>query len=292
MQKGLVSVLFISMNHEKYVEQGALSVLNQSWSELEILFVDNNSADRTFEIADVVFRNSGFPYKGFKRKENYGISANLNFLLKEANGEFIAVLSGDDWWDNDNLMMKINYLNDHQQVGLVYGNGYKFFQYENRKHLFYDKMQKSGNLFSDLLKGNLFFAVSVISRREMLEQIGGYDEQMPMEDWDMYLRMAEQHEIGYLDNPTCYSRITGKNLSNNIEFMNAGYAQYFKKYKKYPEMRIARQNIKMAQAFQLAHYSPGIKSLLYILKNFQFKKGYIKQIIRCFSGMIGVRQKM
>jgi glycosyltransferase involved in cell wall biosynthesis len=200
MEKGLVSVLCLSMNHEEYVEQGYTSIFTQTYKNIEILYVDNNSIDKTFEKADAIFQKSGFPYKGFKRRENYGISANLNFLLKEARGEFIAVLSGDDWWENDNLELKIQCLRKDLEYGLVYGNGVKFFQKENRQLPYYDKEQKSGYLFNDLLKGNLFFAASVVSRHDALREIGFFDENLPMEDWDMYLRMAEKYKIAYLIN--------------------------------------------------------------------------------------------
>ncbi|MEI9912652.1 MAG: glycosyltransferase family A protein [Bacteroidota bacterium] len=289
MQKGLVSVLCLSMNHDQYVEQGYSSVLNQTYRNLEILYVDNNSKDKTFEIADKLFRNSGLPYKGFKRTESYGISANLNFLLKEATGEFIAVLSGDDWWENDNLKLKIDCFNSDSGYGLVYGNGYKYFELEKKQHVFYTEMQKSGFLFNDLLKGNLFFAGSVVSRYEALKEIGFFDENLPMEDWDMYLRMAEKYKIGYVHQPITYSRVTGKNLSSNIEFMDKGYEFYFKKYAKYPEIAEAKKNIKLAHAYQLARYSPGLKSLKYIIGNMQWSSGYFKQVIRCLAGMTGIR---
>jgi glycosyltransferase involved in cell wall biosynthesis len=291
MVNGLVSVLFISMNHEKYVEQGARSVLNQTWKNLEILFVDNHSADRTFEIADEIFRESGIAYKGFRREKSFGISANLNFLLKEAQGEFIAVLSGDDWWEDINLEEKVKLLNSDTSLGLVYGNGYKYFEYEKRQERFFETVQKQGYLFRELLKGNMFFAVSVVSRHRALKDIGCFDETMLIEDWDMYLRMAEKYQIGYLHSATCFSRITGKNLSSNLQFMNKGYGAYFKKYGMHPEMQLARKGIKLGQAYQLASESPGLSSLKYILGNLQLNPSYLKQIIRCLLGMVGFRQR-
>lgn len=289
MQKGLVSVLCLSMNHEKYVQQGYSSVLAQTYKNIEVLYVDNNSKDRTFEIADALFSQSGLPYKGYKRTENYGISANLNFLLKEARGEFIAILSGDDWWETDNIQHKVDSFSSNPGYGLVYGNGYKYYEFEKSQHLFYDKEQKSGWLFKDLLKGNNFFAVSVISRHDALKEIGFFNESMLIEDWDMYLRMAEKYTIGYLEKPTCYSRITGRNLSSNIAFMNKGYETYFEKYKEYPEMQIAKRNIKLGQVYQLANEAPGFNSLKYILCNFQFNTSYIKQLIICVAGMVGFK---
>jgi glycosyltransferase involved in cell wall biosynthesis len=289
MQKGLVSVLCLSMNHEKFVEQGYTSVLNQTYKHIEVLYADNNSKDRTFEIADSIFKKSSVAYKGFKRTENYGISANLNFLLKEATGEFIAILSGDDWWEPDNLELKVSYFNRNPEFGLLYGNGYKYFELEKRKHLFYEVEQKSGFLFNDLLRGNFFYAGSVVTRHNCLKEIGFFDENLTIEDWDMHLRMAEKYPIGYIHEPLSYSRVTGNNLSSNIEFMNKGYEYYFKKYAKYPEMREVQKGVKLSQAFQLANYSPGLKSLKYILTNMQWNSGYIKQVIRCIAGMVGIK---
>lgn len=289
MQKGLVSVLCLSMNHEKYVQQGYSSVLAQTYKNIEVLYVDNNSKDSTFEIADALFSQSGLSYKGYKRKENYGISANLNFLLKEAKGEFIAILSGDDWWSDDNLQRKVDCFESNAAYGLVYSNGYKYFEQTKHQHLFYETEQKIGHLFDDLLLGNFFYAVSVVTRYDALQQAGFFDETLTIEDWDMYLQVAQKYEIGYVHQPTAYSRITGNNLSSNVAFMSAGYEFYFKKYAKYPQMKQAKKNIQKAQAFQLATYSPGFKSLQFILRNFQFNIGYIKQVIRCVAGMVGVK---
>lgn len=290
MQKGLVSVLCLSMNHEKYVEQGFTSILAQTYLNFEILYVDNNSADRTFEIADQLFKQSQLPYKGFKRTENYGISANLNFLLKEAKGEYIAVLSADDWWENDNLLLKVKCFIDKPEYGSIYSNGYKYYELEKRQHLFYEYTQKSGDLLDDLLKGNFFYATSVITRHEALKEIGLFDESMLIEDWDMHIRMAMKYKIGYIHNPICYVRVGGGNISLNLKFMDKGYGAYFKKYKNYAQMKQAKKNIKTAHAYQVAHYSPNFKSLIYILQNVQFSFKYFKQIVRCVLGMLSVKR--
>ena len=291
MHEGLVSVLLLSMNHELYVEQSCISVINQSYRNIEVLYVDNNSSDKTFEIADKIFKNSGLPYKGYKRKENYGISANLNFLLKEAKGEFVAVLSGDDWWENENLQLKVDKLIANPEFGLVHSNGHRYFEQEKKFRVFYEKEQKSGYLFEDLLSGNLFSATSIVYRYEAMKAVGFFDEKMTIEDWDMNLRVAEKYMIGYLHKPVTYVRITRKNTSSNIEFMDNGYEYYLEKYAKYPQMKEAKRNLKLAHAYELATFSPGLKSLGYILKNFQWKQNYFKQIVRCVAGMIGIRAK-
>lgn len=284
--KGLISVLCLSMNHELYVKQAYESVVNQTYRNIEVIYVDNNSKDKTFEIADAVFKRSGLPYKGYKRQENYGISPNLNFLLKQATGEFVAVLSGDDWWELSNLEEKKKCFDKDPQYGMVYGNGYIYYQKEQRPELYYKAEQRSGSLFKELLNGNFIFAASVVVKTSVMRTLGNYDENSPIEDWDMWLRITEKFPIGYVGAPSVYSRYTGSNLSSNIEFMNKGFNYIFNKYRAYPQIKIAKKNIRMAQAYQLASTAPGWSSLSYILKNFQWNLKYIRQISRCLGGMV------
>ena len=102
-QQPLVSVLLIAMNHEKFIEQACKSILNQSYKEIEVIFLDNNSSDQTFEIADRFFKNTKIKYIGIKNKENKGVSENLNILVANANGKYISILSGDDWYEDKNI---------------------------------------------------------------------------------------------------------------------------------------------------------------------------------------------
>lgn len=289
--KGLVSVLCLSMNHERWVEQAYTSVVQQTYRNIEIVYVDNSSKDKTFEIADAIFKSSGLPYKGHKRKENYGISANLNYLISQASGEYVAVLSGDDWWELDNIEEKIQCFNSNPSYGLVYGNGYTFYQRDNRNELFNKKPQREGYVFKELLQGNFLIAASVIVRLSVMKELSYYDEQSPIEDWDMWLRIAGKYPIGYVHKPTVYSRITGNNLSSNIQFMNKGFDYIFNKYSAHPEIRTAKKNIRLAQAFQLASTKPGWSTMSYILKNFQWNPRYIRQILRCATGMLGIGKK-
>lgn len=291
MQKGLVSVLLLSMNHERYVKQACDSILSQTWPNIELLYVDNNSADSTFEIADTIFRSSGLPYHGYKREKSYGISANLNFLLKEAKGEFVAILSGDDWWDMKNLQTKIPLFGEDDNIGLVHSNGKRFIQQENQYYPFFDKEQKTGYLFEEILKGNLFYSTSIVFRHSAIKNVGYFDEQLAIEDWDMNIRVAEKYLVNYSHEPLTFLRVTGKNISLNIDFMTSGYDAYFKKYAKYREMKVAKKNIVLSNAFTLAYYHPSWKSLRYLIRNFQWNKRYWIQILRCLAGMAGLRFK-
>ena len=112
-KKPLISVLCLTMNHAHFVEHSFKTLVNQTCRDFEILYIDNNSRDNSFEIADKVFKGSQLPYKNFRRTENYGIAANLNYLLKMAQGRYIAALCGDDFWELTNLEERVNYYIEH-----------------------------------------------------------------------------------------------------------------------------------------------------------------------------------
>ena len=83
-QQPLVSVLLIAMNHEKFIAQAVHSILNQTYKNIEVVFLDNNSKDKTFEIANEIFLNSKINFKAIKNTENKGVSKNLNILVENA----------------------------------------------------------------------------------------------------------------------------------------------------------------------------------------------------------------
>ena len=93
----MVSVFLLSWNHEKYIEQAVRSILSQTYKEIEIVFVDNNSSDNSFNIAVQIFETAGISFKAFKREKDYNIAANLNYLLSNSDGQYICILSADDW---------------------------------------------------------------------------------------------------------------------------------------------------------------------------------------------------
>jgi hypothetical protein len=153
--------------------------------------------------------------------------------------------------------------------------------------LLYDKEQLSGNVFGELLKGNFIVGTSVVMNMAAVKEVGFYDEKSAIEDWDLWLRIAQKFQIGYSGQPTIFYRVTGSSLSSNIDFMNKGFDYIFKKYDGYPEVKAAKKNIQLGQAYQLASSKPGFKSLIYILRNFQWSIKYSKQVVRCVLGMAG-----
>ena len=118
--KPAVTVLIDTYNHERFVEEAIVSVLEQDFpaSEMEVLVIDDGSTDRTSEIVPKFA-----PRVRYLRKENGGQASAFNFGIPQAQGEIVAFLDGDDWWASEKLTTVVDVFAANPDVGAV-GHGY------------------------------------------------------------------------------------------------------------------------------------------------------------------------
>lgn len=126
-EKGLVSVIMPSYNTADYIKESILSVLNQTYQNLELIIVDDCSSDDTMTVIDEVEDSR---IKVFKNEKNSGAAVSRNKALREANGQWIAFLDSDDLWTTDKL---------EKQISFMEKNGYHF-SYTN-----YEEIDMDGN---------------------------------------------------------------------------------------------------------------------------------------------------
>ena len=124
----MVSVLLLSWNHEKYIEKAISSLISQVYQDIEVIYLDNNSSDTTFTKANARLAASGLKYFAHQRESNFGIAANYNFLYHHSHGEFLCLLSGDDWLHKDNICEKVRPFENDPEVAMVHSGGYKFYE--------------------------------------------------------------------------------------------------------------------------------------------------------------------
>ena len=232
--KPLVSVLLISMNHEKFIEQATYSILNQTYKNFEVIFLDNNSKDKTFEIADELFKKSNINYLGIKNTENKGVSENLNILVQNARGSFISILSGDDWYELENIERRMNYLiaND---LDVILADGYKFLEQKKMRKDAYSKKRKLKvintihNYFNVNLVDNITCNVGFLTKREILLE-NPFDTSLHTEDWDINLRLSKAgYKFGFLNYKTFNYRILNTSLSHNVTLMRQSFLKVTEK---------------------------------------------------------------
>jgi len=235
----LVSIIIITMNHEKFIEQACISAISQTYPNIEIIFLDNNSNDKTFEIAKKVLSQSAIKHKILRNTESFGISKNLNLLISNTNGEFISILSGDDWYTQNNVEEKIKYFKENPNTDFVLTDGYKYYQEKDQLTDAYSQKEKEfitqniSNFFHDNVTENKTVNVGTFVKKEILIKYP-FDENVNTEDWDMNLRLTSKgFKLGFIDKKLFYYRIVSTSLSRNWRLMKDSYEKVTKKYLDY-----------------------------------------------------------
>lgn len=214
-----VSVIIPTYNCEKYIVQTIESVLKQTYSNFEIIVIDDGSTDNTKKIIEKFINSHKIRYI---YQTNSGQSAARNKGIEESNGEYIAFLDADDYWKKEKLKKQIEVLKN-KNIGICYTN-VEFIDdkteeiipvFRNRKH----KKMRRGIIYKYLIFYNFIPFAGIMVRKECLEKIGGFDKNIKMgDDWDILLRLSVHYEFDYINEKLLKYRTGRKNqLSTNLE---------------------------------------------------------------------------
>ena len=180
-------------NAEGFIERSIRSVLDQRYPHLELIIVNDGSRDLT---ASIVERLTAEDTRiRFIQQPNGGPAAARNRGIQQARGEYVANLDSDDLWHPDFLDRAVRQFERlDPQVGLLYAWSVDI-DAQDRLIGDFRASQIWGEVYQTLLCHNFLRTGSAaLVRRQYLQRIGGYDEALPpgCEDWDFYLRLAEQ----------------------------------------------------------------------------------------------------
>ncbi len=197
----LVSVIIPAYNAENFIAKTLASVVAQTYRRLEILVVDDGSSDRTQSIVQTMAQQD--PRIKLFKQANAGVAAARNAGIDKAKGEYIAPIDADDLWHPETLeKLLIPFDGGDPQLGVVYAWSIDIDEQDFSTGGFH-AANISGDVYKTLICHNfLGNASSTLMRKDCLAQIGGYDPQLQAqnargcEDWDLYLRLAEQYKFG------------------------------------------------------------------------------------------------
>lgn len=208
----LVSVCMVTYNHEKYISQALDSILKQKVDfKYEIVVGDDGSADNTRKILLDYYEK----YPGYIRlllqKKNVGIGQNVFDTLFACKGKYIAVLDGDDFWkDEYKLKKQIEFLEKHQETGMVHSRA--DIVNETGELLFVsDIKQPSGDVFDHLLFRSSFILTCTICFRRnlidsLLEKMKINNTKYLLIDYYIWLYVALNSEIQFFEDILSASR--------------------------------------------------------------------------------------
>lgn len=213
----LVSVVIGTYNHGKYLPSCIDSVLNQTYTNFEIIVIDDGSTDDTQEIIKPYLDKITYKYQ-----ENQGRGASRNAGIELAQYPWVAFLDADDLWVEDKLEKQIQAVTNHPEIDLLVTNacwfdGDKIVQSDYFKsmnlfhkqpvadyghlHIFTDK------LFELFIDENFVNLSSVLVKKDCLYDIGLFDATLPRaQDRDLWLRLSRQYTFAYHDEILTKSR--------------------------------------------------------------------------------------
>lgn len=222
MDKGLVSVIMPAYNEEKYVGEAIESILAQTYTNWELVIVDDASKDRTAEvIRDYLAKDKRIRLHQFE--VNQGACAALNQAMELACGDYICWLSADDKYKNHMLQSSMEYLARNPEKEAVF-SAHEFIDQDSK---FLSKWDPSGAYAKDgekkcvemyrtlILKGNAFNACTMLATAEAFRRAGRFeDTHRYANDYQFMMRLCAYANVGYLPSFNVESRIHAEQVSN------------------------------------------------------------------------------
>ncbi len=210
----LVSVLMPVYKGEQFIALSIESVLAQIHSNIELIIVNDGSPDHS---DDVILPYLDDPRVKYIEQQNAGVAAARNTALLYAKGKYIGLCDQDDEWLPYKAEKQVEYLETHPEAGLVHGD----VDYINEfgqllPHDPYFPAAVSGDCFPRIYMGNPVMAVAAMFRRNVVDAVGGFDQSIKYsDDFDLWLRIAAHHAVGYNEEPVARYRLHAENNSRH-----------------------------------------------------------------------------
>lgn len=206
----MISVIMPVFNAERFLKEAIQSILKQTYTDLELIVVDDASTD---SLPFIMQSFSDKRVRYVKNEKRVGVACSLNRGLQKARGEHIARMDADDIASSKRFEQQIAFLKQHPEVGVV-GTWVRIID-ENEKKIGYKKYPTSSyNIARALIFENPLNHSSVMFRKNLMKQYGGYDEQLNgAEDYDLWLRYAKRSKLANIGKPLLNYRITKSSVS-------------------------------------------------------------------------------
>lgn len=191
----LISVIIPNYNNEIYLKDCIDSILNQTYSNIEIIVVDDCSTDCSWHLLNSLTENINNLFI-YKNKENKGVSYSRNRGVDFSNGEYITTLDPDDLFYLDKIQSEYNVFIEHGNKDLVAYSSYTTFtedlQVITKK--IDDSNAETGDIYRGMLYRAIPFSRDLLIKKDMFYSVGGFNESLSLyEDWEFKLRLAQRY---------------------------------------------------------------------------------------------------
>lgn len=238
----LISVIIPAYNHQLYIASTIKSIITQSYSNIELLIINDGSTDKTWDVIKSFEKKyeSRFTRFVFETQENLGTCDTINKLVNLAEGKYIYLIASDDIVKPRAVEILCDFLEQHNDYALVVGNN-EFI--DSSGNIIDWNKKTNSNILSDchyatfgdylrsirsdvdffspdfgsyesLLLGN-YIPNGYLVRKSIFEKIEPFTNEAPLEDYYLMLQIAQHSKLKYLDEILFSYRWHGKNTANN-----------------------------------------------------------------------------
>ncbi len=208
-QQELVSICVPIFNRQNFLVDSIKSIQNQTYQNIEIILVDNNSTDRSYELILENFSNIE-NISIYKNNENIGYNQKYNKCIDLAKGKYIGIFHSDDIYDKNIVKKSIDLISSNERIGFVcsYGeriniNGEITGKFDIPSQLLKKKKFNFDfeEVFLTMLEiGNVITTSTVITKKEVYKEIGNFDNSFKASaDYDLWLRILRKYKLGVVN---------------------------------------------------------------------------------------------
>ena len=206
----LVSVICLCYNHERFVRDALQSVIGQTYSPIELIVIDDFSTDRSVEIIRefLVHHPS---VKFIQLSENLGNCRAFNQGLALAQGGYVIDLAADDMLTPKRVERGVAVFEPNPECGVQFSDAELIDETGLTIGFHSDKFPHatipSGMIFSKILARYFINSPTMMMRKSLLVELGGYDESLAYEDFDFWVRSTPRAQYVYVPEPLIKRRV-------------------------------------------------------------------------------------
>ncbi len=206
----MISVIIPLYNKAPYVEKAIQSVFAQTYTDWELIVIDDGSTDNSVSVVEAMHCITCSDKVRLNQQKNVGVSTTRNRGVEMAQGEYVCFLDADDWWDEHFLEEMHKAIEAYPEVGII---GTNYWYVKNGRQRVCVKDMQAG--YIDYVKAYLhqmqvsggmpLWTGAICIRKDVFLAIGGFNPQLCLgEDFDLWIRIANDYKVAFVDKPLAY----------------------------------------------------------------------------------------
>lgn len=245
MSYPLVSVVIPCYNHELFIQESIQSVIDQTYENIELIIIDDGSKDNSvLKILEMIrICQQRFVRFEFRSRPNQGLSSTLNEAASWCQGKYFSALASDDQILEDKTAIQVSFLEDNDDISAVFG-GVKLVDNNNLELCKWVTEERLYGFKEIIMHEHVLPAPTQMVRLELIRKIGGYNSNLLIEDWYMWLKLSQNGKIFYLSQIFALYRQHDSNISKNLTKIHQGRLDVLDCFKDHPSYKKAIKKVK------------------------------------------------